>query len=153
MTIASYLPGDPRLSISEEIASKCLDVIRETFKNEGLTEDSYLIVMTAIALYKERESHGMQDYDCHSLFEGKKGMRQILNYKRLTDEHLAYLYAEAIKEVGIDSALDFKRVSDLWSYWVEEGLKIMYCDYYLKYYPGHGIDYFLQKLFDSLGNQ
>jgi hypothetical protein len=153
MTIASYLPGDPRLSISEEIASKCLDEIRETFKNEGLTEDSYLIVMTAIALYKERENHGMQDYNCLKSFEGKKGTRQILNYKRLSDEHLAYLYAEAIKEVGIDGALDFKKVSELWSHWVEEGLKIMYCDYYLKYYPGHGIEYFLQKLFAFVENQ
>lgn len=147
MTIASYLPGDPRLSINEEIASKCLDEMRETFKNEGLTEDSYLIVMTAIALYKERENHGVQDYNCHRSLEGKKGTRQILNYKRLSDEHLAYLYAEAIKEVGIEGSLDFKKVSELWSHWVEEGLKIMYCDYYLKFYPGNGIDYFLQKLF------
>ena len=153
MTIAAYLPGDPRLSINEEIASKCLDVIRQTFKDEGLTEDSYLIVMTAIALYRERENHGMQDYNCHGLFEGKKGTRQILNYKRLSDEHLAYLYAEAIKEVGIEGVLDFKKVSELWSQWVEEGLKIMYCDYYLKYYLGNSIDYFLKRLFPSMGSE
>ena len=152
VTIASYLPGDPRLSINEDVASNCLDKMRETFKEEGLTEDSYLIVMTAIALYRERKNHGIQDYNCHSSFEGKKGMRQILNYKRLTDEHLAYLYSEAIKDVGIEGALDFKRVSDLWSYWVEEGLKIMYCDYFSKYYHQYNIGYFLQKLFVLSGD-
>lgn len=149
MTIASYLPGDPRLSISEEVASKCLDEIREAFKDEGLTDDSYLIIMTAIALFKEKKSHGIPDYQCHNSFEGKKGTRQILNYKRLSDEHLAYLYAEAIKEVGTEGALDFKRISDLWSHWVEEGLKIMYCDYYLRYYKQYGIEVFVEMLFKS----
>ena len=74
MAIASYIPGDPRLSISEEVANICLDKIRDALKEEGLTEDSYLIVMTAIALYRERTNHGVQDYNCLNNFEGKKGM-------------------------------------------------------------------------------
>lgn len=149
MAIASYLPGDPRLSINEEVASKCLDEMREAFKEEGLTEDSYLIVMTAIAIFREKKNHGMQDYNCHNHFEGKRGMRQIFNYKRLSDEHLAYLYSEAIQEVGVDAVLDFKRVSELCQSWAEEGLKIMYCDYFLKYYSKHDMGHFLQKLFAS----
>ncbi len=148
MAIASYIPGDPRLSISEEVANICLDKIRDALKEEGLTEDSYLIVMTAIALYRERINHGVQDYNCLNSFEGKKGMRQILNYKRLSDENLAYLYSEAITEVGIEGITDFKQVSELWSEWAEQGLKIMYCDYFQKYYSSHDMSHFIKKLFN-----
>lgn len=148
MAISSYILGDPRLSIDEEVANTCLDQIREALKEEELTDDSYLIVMTAVSLYREKKNHGIQDYNCHKNFEGKKSTRQILNYKRLSDEHLAYLYSEAIKEVGVDGIMDFKRISELWSLWVEEGLKIMYCDYFQKYYSSHDLSRFLQKLFN-----
>lgn len=146
MGIASYIEGDPRLSISEDVASICLDKLRDVLKDEGLTEDSYLIIMTAIAIYREKKNHGLQDYKCHNNFEEKKGVRQILNYKRLSDEHLAYLYSEAIKEVGISGILDFKHVSELWSKWAEEGLKIIYCDYFQKYYSGQDMKLFLNNL-------
>lgn len=148
MGIASYIQGDPRLSISEDVASICLDKIREVLKDEGLTEDSYLIIMTAIAVYRGKKDYGIQDYKCHSGFEGKKGARQILNYKRLSDEHLAFLYSEAIKEVGIEGILDFKHISELWSHWAEEGLKIIYCDYFQKYSAGYDVKNFLNKLLE-----
>jgi len=147
MTLASYIPGDPRLSISESVANGCLDIIREILKNENLPDDSYLIIMTAISLWRERKDHGILDFECIDKFNGGKGERQILNYKRLSDDHLAFLYSEAIKEVGIDKAMDFKEVSKLWSSWAEEGLKILYCNYFKKYYARKDIGYLLDNIF------
>jgi hypothetical protein len=146
MTLASYIPGDPRLSISESVAHGCLDNIRGTLKNENLPDDSYLIIMTAISLWRERKDHGILDFECIDKFNGGKEERQILNYKRLSDDHLAFLYSEAIKEVGIDKAMDFKEVSKLWSSWAEEGLKILYCNYFM-YYARKDIGYLLDKIF------
>ncbi len=151
MSLENYIPGDPRLSINEGIASECLDNMRRALGEEGLSDDSYHIIMTAIALYREKKGDVIPDYQCMEKFDGIKGTRQILNYIRLKDEYLAFLYSEAIKEFGPDhiaDILDFKKVSGLWSKWAEEGLKILYCNYFLKYYRKHDIQEFLDKICD-----
>ena len=146
MSIASYIPGDPRLSINEEVAKKCLDPIRDALKEDGLKDDSYQVIMTAIALYREKKEHGIPDYNCIQSIEIKKGDRQILNYKRLDDEFLAFLYSEAINELGLEKGLDFKETSRLWEHWAEEGLKILYCNYFLKYHKRQDVSQFLDKI-------
>lgn len=146
MSIASYIPGDPRLSINEDVAKNCLDQIREALKEEGLNDDSYQVVMTAIALFREKKEHGIPDYNCIQSLGNTKGDRQILNYKRLDDEFLAFLYSEAINELGPEKGLDFREASRLWAHWAEEGLKILYCNYFLKYYKRHDVSQFLGKI-------
>lgn len=146
MSIEAYIPGDPRLSINEQVAKICLDEIRDALKQEGIQDDSYLIIMTAIAIYREKKEHGIPDYDCIQLIGKGKGERQILNYKRVSDEHFAFLYSETINELGLERGLDFKEASKLWAQWAEEGLKILYCNYFKRYYKKHDIGQFLDKI-------
>ena len=156
MSLESYIDGDPRMSINEGIASTCLDSIRNAIKEEGLPDDSYHIIMIAIAIYCEKKSGEIPDYECMEQFKGTKNTRQIFNYKRLGDTYLAFLYSEAINELGpnnINDILDFKKISELWSKWAEEGLKILYCNYFTRYYRRKGdIQKFLDQIcsFDSL---
>ncbi len=156
MSLESYIDGDPRMSINEGIASTCLDTIRNALKEEGLPDDSYHIIMIAIAIYREKKGSGIPDYKCMEQFKGDKNTRQIFNYKRLGDTYLAFLYSEAINKFGPDhiaDILDFKKISELWSKWAEEGLKILYCNYFARYYKKKGdIQNFLNQIcsFDSL---
>ncbi len=152
MSLESYIPGDPRLSINEGVADECLDEIRKALKYEGLNDESYYVILTAIALFREKRGDVIPDSECMGKFDGIKKTRQILNYKRLNDDYLAFLYSEAIKEFSPDNMndiFDFKKVSDLWSKWAEEGLKILYCNYFKKYYRKHEIQEFLDKIYDA----
>lgn len=152
MSLENYIDGDPRMSINEGVAKECLDKIRDALNDEGLPDDSYHIIMTAIAVLREKKVGVIPDYECINKFDSTKGTRQILNYIRLKDEYLAFLYSEAIKELApdnIDGILNFKKVSELWSKWAEEGLKILYCNYFTKYYHRKGdIHDFLNKIYN-----
>lgn len=152
MSLESYIPGDPRLSINESIAEECLDKMRNALGNEGLNNESYYVILTAIALFRKKKGDVIPDYECMEKFDSIKKTRQILNWKRLNDDYLAFLYSEAIKEFSLDNIndiFDFKKVSDLWSKWAEEGLKILYCNYFQKYYRKGEIQEFLDKIYDA----
>lgn len=150
MSLESYIRGDPRLSINVKVAT-WLDEIRDALKEERMDDDSYHIIMTAVALFKEKRAGDIPDYDCMHSLDSTKGTRQILNYKRLSDDYLAFLYSEAINEFGpdkLDKLYEFKELDSLWSKWAEEGIKILYCNYFRKYYRKHDVMEFLDKICD-----
>lgn len=152
MSIESYIEGDPRMSINTNIKEKCLDPIREAFKGEGGSVDAADIILLAISIYKNSGSEGMPNVDCIESFANTGGKTQVLNYIRMSDDHLAYLFAESIVDMGIDKGLDFRLASQKWEEWAEEGLKILYCNYFAKYYSQSDHAEFFKRIYDLTKN-
>lgn len=152
MSISTYLPGDPRLEINSQVASTCLDGIKEIFKENKLPSDSYSIIMLAISISTEK-SFWIPDLNCLEKFKNSgKEKRQILDYVRLSDKQLAFLYAETIEKEGIENGIDFHQASKLWATWAEEGLKILYCRYFKDYNVSNDIYEILDEIFDIRPN-
>jgi hypothetical protein len=141
-SIGSYIRDkfhDPRLYISEIIAQECLDKMELSLKNSGIDLDHADLIILAISIYRKIKKGGkdrelIYRQDCEKIYS-KGPKRQILNYVRMDEEHLAYLYAAAIEEFGIENISDFGMLSKKWEEWAEEGLKILYCNYFLPNYP------------------
>lgn len=130
MSIESYIPGDPRMSIDANIKEQCLDKIRDAFREDGINADASDIVILAISIFRDSKKYSIDDIKCIDSIAKNDGKTQILNYKRMGDEHLAFLYAESISELGIEKGIDFAVASKKWEEWAEEGLKMFYCNYF-----------------------
>ncbi|MFP3257207.1 MAG: hypothetical protein RXO36_05365 [Candidatus Nanopusillus acidilobi] len=135
--------GDPRMSLDETIFYECLNKMEEELKKDGISVEHADLIVLAISIYEKENKNGITtiDVECEKNF--RKGKKiQVLRYNAMDDEYLAYLYSLAINKIGVKNIFDFKKISEEWEKWAEEGLKILYCKYFIQYYTTNPTKFF-----------
>jgi hypothetical protein len=114
------------------IAESCLDKISNGFQEMKLQIQSKDILVLAVSM--ARRSSGLEENRSTCINEEKKSQdkRGIIRFTELGEQNLAYLFAEAIVEIGAKNITNFSEVISLWEKWADEGLQILYCDFFSK---------------------
>ena len=124
------------------VAESCLDKISNGFQEMKLQIQSKDILIVAVAL--ARRSGGLNGNipTCISEDYKPQDRRGIIRFAELGEQNLAYLFAEAIVEIGAKNITNFSEVISLWEKWADEGLQILYCDLFSKHFNSSPMQFF-----------
>lgn len=128
--------------VRRSVAEGCLDKMSEGFKRMKLQTQLKDILVVAVAM--ARRNNGSHDNIPACIGDDNKPQdrRGIIRFAELGEKNLAYLFAEAVFEVGTKKATDFAEVISLWEKWADEGLQTLYCGYYSKYFSSSPRQFF-----------
>ncbi len=130
----SGIIGDKRLFINTEIKEKCLDVMRDKLKEGGVQVEAIDLVLLGIAVLAKEDSNGIMPQDCRNIGNNNSDKTMIISLNRLSDEQLAALFALAITKLGSANVIkDVGGAVELWQKLGEDGLKKLYCQYFLDF--------------------
>lgn len=129
-------------TVNRQIAENTLDKMSEAFRSLGLQMRLTDILMAAIVLDREADIIVKANSNCGEMEGSTKDRRGIIRFNELGERNLSYLFAMAIKEIGIDNIADFGKVTALWESWADNGLKIMYCNYFTEYFASSPSQFF-----------
>ena len=120
--------------VNRKIAVECLDKMQESFSEEGIKVTLTDILLLAVSMARRDGRAGKLIANCISDDADPKDRRGIIRFTEIGEKNLAYLFSEAIDEIGAENAIDFAAVASLWEKWADDGLKILYCNYYSRYF-------------------
>jgi len=152
MMALSAIIGDKRLSINSEIKEKCLDVMRERLKEAGLQVEAIDLVLLGISVAEKDKSIDLIRPDCDEIGKKSNDKTMIISLNRLNDEQLGALIALALNKFGVQNLDDtLNKAVDLWQKLAEQGLKKLYCKYFIKFEGGEpDLVEFYKKIYDLL---
>lgn len=132
--------------IRRSVAENCLDKMYIGFQEMKLQPLNKDILIVAVALARRSGELERKMAKCVNDDGEPQNRRGIIRYAELGEQNLAYLFSEAIDEIGAKNVMDFARVISLWEKWADEGLQILYCNYYSKYFNSSPRQFFERLL-------
>ena len=148
----SAIIGDKRLSINSEIKEKCLDVMRERLKEAGFQVEAIDLVLLGISVAEKDKSIDLIRPDCDEVGKKSNDKTMIISLNRLNDEQLGALIALALNKFGVENLDDtLDKAVDLWQKLTEQGLKKLYCKYFINFGSGEpDLEGFYAKIHELL---
>lgn len=134
----SAIIGDKRLSINTQIKETCLDGIRDALKEIGLQVDAVDIVLLALSIINVSDLEGsIINPDCNNIGKDKDKKTMIISLNRLSDEQLGTMLALAVDTLDVFKInANIDNIVNLWQDLTEEGLKKLYCQYFIDFSTG-----------------
>ncbi len=135
-------------TVNRAIAEACLDKISLALGQRKLQTKLKDILILAISLARKTNNLEENKPSCVSQDARSQDRRGIVRFVEIGEQNLAYLFAEAIDELGARGITNFAEVVSLWEEWADQGLQILYCDYFSKYFsstPRHFFDLLLES--------
>lgn len=133
----SAMIDDRRLFINSGIKETCLDRMREGLKEKGLQVEAIDLVLLGISINAKDHSGGIISPDCNDIGKRVGDKTMIISLNRLSDDQLGILLAFAVEKFGAKEILEnIDMAVGLWQAMAEEGLKKLYCQYFLDFTTG-----------------
>ena len=128
--------------VRRSVAVGCLDKMSDGFNQMNLHIPLNNILVVAVSM--ARRNSGLHDNIPACIDDDNKPQdrRGIIRFVELGEKNLAYLFAEAILEVGTKRSSDLAELISLWEKWADEGLQILYCGYYSEYFSSSPMQFF-----------
>jgi len=144
----SAMIGDKRLFINTEIKEKCLDIMREKLKEAGLQVEAIDLVLLGISVAEKDRGSAIIWPGCNDIGKKSEDKTMIISLNRLKDEQLGALLAFAVNNFGAnDLQENINKAIELWQGLAEEGLKKLYCQYFIDFTNGEiDLQGFLHKI-------
>ncbi len=133
--------------VRRSIAEGCLDKMYNGFQQMKLQIQLKDILILAVAM--ARRSGGLDENKPSCIPDDSKPQdrRGIIRFSELGELNLAYLFAEAIDEIGAKNVTNFPDVINLWEKWAEDGLQILYCDLFSRHFNSSPMQFFEQLMY------
>lgn len=130
----SGIIGDKRLFINKDIKENCLDKMRDGLKERGVQVEAIDLVLLGMAVVAKEEASGIISPDCNRIGNNENEKTMIVSLNRLSDEQIGAMIALAVDKSGSTEIIkDIGKAVELWQMLAEEGLKKLYCQYFLDF--------------------
>lgn len=134
----SAIIDDKRLVINNRIKEICLDGMRDALRGIDLQVEAIDLVLLGISINETDHMHGIISPDCNDIGKESNDKKiMIISLNRLPDEKLGALLAFAVDKFGAKEMQEnIDKAVELWQTLAEEGLKKLYCQYFLDFTTG-----------------